>query len=31
MDRVLSFLFFILNCLELDVALVAKIGYTNDK
>ena len=31
MDRVLSFLLSILKCLEVDVALVAGICYTNDK
>ena len=31
MDRVLSFLLFILNCLEVDVALEAGIFYSNDK
>ena len=30
-DRVLSFLLFTLNCLEVDVALEAGIGWTNDK
>ena len=30
-DRVLSFLLFILNCLEVDVVLEAGICYTNDK
>ena len=31
MDRVLSFLLFILNCLEVDVALESGICETNDK
>ena len=31
MDRVLSFLLLILNCLEVDVALEAGICKTNDK
>ena len=31
MDRVLSFFLFILNCLEVDVALEGGICLTNDK
>ena len=31
MDRGLSFLLFIMNCLEVDVALEAEICQTNDK
>ena len=31
MDKVLSFWLFIFNCLEVDVALEARICKTNDK